>query len=124
MKYLKLIGSSSSDLSETQYTGPVLFLPWLIKFAPRLTRWNQFLESVESVHKFLQGIIESHKETFDDCNIRDFIDAYLLEIQRTTDPNSSFYGEVGGNSFFFKAFKINLKLIFPNYRTFSPYCSA
>jgi len=54
------------------------------------------VDSVDSVHKFLEGIILKHKETIDYDNIRDFIDAYLLEIQKTTDPNSSFYEKVGG----------------------------
>lgn len=73
-----------------------MFLPWLIRLAPGLTRWNEFTNSIESVHTFLQSIVEAHKATFNPSSIRDFIDSYLLEIEKTTDATSSFFGKIGG----------------------------
>lgn len=38
---------------------------------------------------------EEHRETFDENNIRDYIDAYLLEQkQRTTEVNTTFTGKI------------------------------
>ena len=42
--------------------------------------------------------IKNHKETLDTNEPRDYIDKYLIEIQNTKDPNSSFYGEKGINN--------------------------
>ena len=86
----------ASDLAETQYTGPLLFLPWLIDIAPGLTRWNQFVDSVHGVHEFLANKIQTHKATYEAGRSRDFIDSYLAEIDRTKDVNSSFYDNYGG----------------------------
>ncbi|CAG7729300.1 unnamed protein product, partial [Allacma fusca] len=43
-----------------------IFLPWFAKIAPKLSR-------------------------FDKDQPRDFVDAYTDEVQKTTDPNSSFH---------------------------------
>ncbi|CAG7786193.1 unnamed protein product [Allacma fusca] len=91
-----LLEKTRADLAETQYTGPLLFLPWLINLAPRLTRWKEFVKSVDDVHSFLANIIKSHKTTFNSQIRRDFIDSYLAEVQRITDPESSFYKSIGG----------------------------
>jgi hypothetical protein len=96
-----ILTKTSADLAETQYTGPLLFLPWLIKFAPRLTRWKAFTQSISSVHNFLQSIVNQHKQQrmkIDDVGSsmkNDFIDFYLSEIDATTDHGSSFYKEKG-----------------------------
>ena len=39
--------------------------------------------------------VEHHQETLDVNAPRDFTDAMLIEIQKTTDKNSSFYGDFG-----------------------------
>jgi len=64
--------------------------------APRLTRWHEFVNSIQSVHTFLNEIIEAHKRKFIPHELKDFIDDYLKEIENTTDPNSTFYKDVGG----------------------------
>ena len=39
--------------------------------------------------------IEDHKLTLDKNVTRDFIDAFLHKIEETTDPSSSFFGDLG-----------------------------
>ena len=39
--------------------------------------------------------VEKHLETLDVNAPRDFTDAMLIEIKKTTDPTSSFYGDFG-----------------------------
>jgi len=84
-------------LEETQYTGPLLFLPWLLKIAPGFTRWNDFIRSINSVHEFLKLAIQNHKKKLFSHTNKDFIDAYLEEIDKTGDPDSSFYKTKGGH---------------------------
>ena len=45
--------------------------------------------------KLIEAEIDNHERSFDPDNLRDFVDAYLLKIRQTTDPNSSFYGDLG-----------------------------
>jgi len=35
----------------------------------------------------VKEIVEEHKETFDENNMRDFIDVYLKEIKEGNDPD-------------------------------------
>merc|ERR1719273_2783293 len=39
--------------------------------------------------------IEEHENTLDVNDPRDFIDKFLIEVTKTTNPDSSFYGENG-----------------------------
>ena len=43
----------------------------------------------------MQSTVRDHEETIDMNEPRDFTDSALLEIQRTTDPSSSFYRDSG-----------------------------
>lgn len=98
------------DLADTQYTGPLLFLPWLVQIAPKITRWNAFVNSVTTVHQFLSCIIKAHKETFAKEKMRDFIDYYLAEIAKTSNKQSSFYGSTGGRTLLRMPCNKNVKL--------------
>ncbi|CAL8077563.1 unnamed protein product [Orchesella dallaii] len=97
-RLLNILKKTGADLAETQYTGPLLFLPWLVHVAPMLTRWKTFVNSITIVHQFLKRIIETHKNSFRENAVRDFIDDYLEEIASTKDRNSSFYGSTGEHS--------------------------
>ena len=46
--------------------------------------------------KFITDTVEQHKATLQEDSPRDFIDVYLTEIRRSTDPSSPFFGEAGG----------------------------
>ena len=48
------------------------------------------------VSEIIRAIVEQHKETIQGDSFRDFIDVYLAETQRTTDPESVFYKQEGG----------------------------
>ncbi|ODN06219.1 Methyl farnesoate epoxidase, partial [Orchesella cincta] len=97
-RLLNILKKTGADLADTQYTGPLLFLPWLVHIAPMLTRWKTFVSSITTVHQFLKRIIEAHKNSFRENTMRDFIDDYLEEIANTKDRNSSFYGSTGEHS--------------------------
>ena len=47
------------------------------------------------LQNFVLPFMKKHKTELDPDNIKDFMDLMLVEIQNTTDPKSSFYGETG-----------------------------
>jgi hypothetical protein len=49
----------------------------------------------KATQEFIEPYITEHKRTLDPDNVRDFVDLMLIEIQNTTDKESSFYGETG-----------------------------
>ena len=59
-------------------------------------RMEKFRNTRIETMKFLQEAIDSHKDSFQENSARDFIDLYFEEINRTTDPNSSFFKGEGG----------------------------
>ena len=71
-----------------------------------LTGFQAIYDSFNGPKDFIEPYIKQHQASLDPDNIRDFVDLMLVEIQNTTDPTSSFYGEVGAllkkfNFFFF-----------------------
>jgi len=44
---------------------------------------------------FMEAPVKQHMETHQDLQPRDFLDSYIDEIKKTTDPTSSFYGDSG-----------------------------
>nr|AKH03507.1 cytochrome P450 3075A1 [Paracyclopina nana] len=55
-------------------------------------------QTFKTVFSFIQPYVDEHKKTLDEENVRDFMDLFLLEIRKTTDPMSSFYGKRGENA--------------------------
>ncbi len=60
-----------------------------------MTGLNVLMETFGAAQKFIEPYIMEHKSTLDSDNIRDFVDLMLLEIEKTDDKQSSFYGEIG-----------------------------
>ena len=89
---------SAKDFMRTQAPGFVstlqLYSPMLMKLTKALG-YKNMLTAREDVDRLINAEIENHRKSFDKENIRDFLDAYILKIMETTDPNSSFYGKLG-----------------------------
>ena len=60
-----------------------------------LTSMEKNFKTLGATQEFIEPYITEHKRTLDPENIRDFVDLMLLEIENTTDKESSFYGETG-----------------------------
>ncbi|CAG7836820.1 unnamed protein product [Allacma fusca] len=56
---------------------------------------TQGLQTHKAVQKLIRETIDEHKATLQEDAPRDFIDAFLIESNKTTDVNSSFYQEDG-----------------------------
>ena len=63
---------------------PTWFFPFLAKIFPKMEGSNYcegHTGKPGDIKHFLIEAIQDHKNTFDENNIRDFIDSYLIEIQ-------------------------------------------
>ncbi|XP_076069289.1 cytochrome P450 2L1-like [Oratosquilla oratoria] len=74
------------------------FFPWLTKIFPVCVQKKVFAYKVmmdlrNQICTFFKEIIDNHKATLDPANPRDYIDAYLLEMEDSKDePKSTFTG--------------------------------
>ena len=69
--------------------------PWLAKVFPGLFNFDYATKCLVDVSDMMEENILKHKETLDANAPRDFIDMMLIEIENTTDPGSSFHGQLG-----------------------------
>lgn len=70
------------------------FAPWLKYVFPNAQKKIEILG--EKFLKFCKDAVASHWDTWEkERESRDFIDEYISEIKKTTDPGSSFYGQMG-----------------------------
>ena len=56
---------------------------------------DKAFQTNKELQEFIEPYINKHQQTLDPDNIRDFVDLMLLEIQNTTNTDSSFYGKTG-----------------------------
>ena len=75
----------------------VLFLtfPWVFKMFSNLLGRQDDIILNRNIFSFIVKSIRVHKNTLDVNSPRDVIDTMLVEIEKTTDKNSSFYEESG-----------------------------
>ncbi|GFV86880.1 cytochrome P450 18a1 [Trichonephila clavipes] len=77
-----------------------MFFPWLRKILSyfNIGSKEKLVKMLNEIKKYCRNELKKHEETFDPDNIRDFMDGYLLEIQkRSSDPNTTFTKEVLGD---------------------------
>ena len=60
-----------------------------------ITGMDKAFQTNKELQEFIEPYINKHQQTLDPDNIRDFVDLMLLEIQNTTNTDSSFYGKTG-----------------------------
>jgi len=61
----------------------------------KITGIDQLFKTCAAMTDFIEPYINEHQRTLDADNIRDFVDLMLLEIQNTTNLDSSFFGKTG-----------------------------
>ncbi|XP_075430111.1 cytochrome P450 2D17-like isoform X2 [Ascaphus truei] len=65
-------------------------VPWLMKIPGLLGRVLQY---EWDIIQFLKDIVSEHKKTWDPNHIRDFIDAFLQEMEKVTEDGDSSFNE-------------------------------
>ena len=63
---------------------PLPFFDWL-------SGWKQSKDCVDSLLTVIKPEVEQHEKTFDENDMRDFIDVYLKNIKECKDSTSSFF---------------------------------
>ncbi|GFV86873.1 cytochrome P450 18a1 [Trichonephila clavipes] len=74
-----------------------MFFPWLRKILSyfNIGSKGKLVKVLKEIKDYCRKEMKKHEETLDPNNIRDFMDGYLLEIQkRSKDPNTTFRKEV------------------------------
>ncbi|GFS87502.1 cytochrome P450 2U1 [Nephila pilipes] len=74
-----------------------IFFPWLREILSFFNIGNKgkLVKALKEMKDFSRKEIKKHEETLDPNNIRDFMDGYLLEIQKkSNDPNTTFKKDV------------------------------
>lgn len=78
-----------------------ILFPKFAEAFPNISGYSEFAKLVNEFLKIPDGAIKDHEiNPAEDEQPRDFIDAYLNEINKTTNPNSSFYKQTGSNLLF------------------------
>ena len=80
--------------------GAAFFFPTLTKIAPNMTGYNSLISMNDPVIELIKVKLAEHKDTYEDSNNRDLMDAYWQEILNTSDRHSSFFESEGGNELF------------------------
>uniref|UniRef100_A0A8C6USY1 Cytochrome P450, family 2, subfamily N, polypeptide 13 n=1 Tax=Neogobius melanostomus TaxID=47308 RepID=A0A8C6USY1_9GOBI len=81
-------------LSETLYIEGTIWaqlygsFPWLMKHLPGLH--NKMFKNLETVLEFIAEEVEKHKPDLDPSNPRDYIDAFIIEMQNHKDSDAGF----------------------------------
>ena len=57
--------------------------------------FNGLKDLLTDVKNVISPVIAEHHKNLDEDNLQDFMDVYLTEIKKTTDPQSSFYQKRG-----------------------------
>ena len=73
----------------------LFFYPKVSKFFPNYSGWNTLEEKAKSKTDLFDRIIEEHFESLQADAPRDFMDVYLMEINRTENKESSFHPKTG-----------------------------
>ena len=72
----------------------VIFLyPWITKIYPKAFGRDQTLKVIHEILDLLEASVKTHKENLDPDAPNDYTDTMLIEMERTTDTTSSFYGQ-------------------------------
>ncbi|ODM92726.1 Farnesoate epoxidase [Orchesella cincta] len=71
------------------------FAPFLRHIAPNLSGWTSLLEAVRELNQHSEKAIMEHKSKLDPNCPEDLIDHYLIEMNKTKDPKSSFFQTIG-----------------------------
>ena len=69
--------------------------PWLARVPGLAAVWEQNTRILAEAGQLVQETIARHQATRDSLEPRDYTDMALAEIERTTDPASSFHGQTG-----------------------------
>ncbi|XP_030582480.1 cytochrome P450 2J2-like [Archocentrus centrarchus] len=89
-QYQSIIGNFSEILSLQGTTSTQMYntMPWLMKWLPGPHK--KMFTMVQQINDFIEISIKEHKENLNPALPRDYIDAFLIEMGKNEDKDSSF----------------------------------
>lgn len=92
-KFLKLMHVLDENMARM---GPALAIFPFLRYIPGDPfQFKVVLKNLETYRAFFKEFIDEHKETFDENNIRDYIDAFLVEMNlHKEEPDNTFTGNM------------------------------
>ena len=66
-----------------------------MKIAPNLIGWEGYKKEVAYIYEYLKATSAEKLKNYDDNSHESFADVFIREMNKTTDPNSSLYGDRG-----------------------------
>lgn len=69
-------------------------MPWLRHIIPNASGYTNIRNVLDENLEFFTKTVEEHKKNLNEDDLKDFIDVYLAEVKKTSDPSSKFYGEM------------------------------
>jgi len=72
----------------------LLFLPWVKHIFPEKSGYNAVRKVLDENRILFEMAVAEHKKNFQEDDLKDFIDVYIAEMKKTTDPKSMFYGDM------------------------------
>ena len=92
-KFRLLMELINKLLTVVNFSSPAFIFPSLSRFS--IFSFDKANPTIKALCEFIHERVEEHRQTFDENNIRDYIDAYLVEQkQRTSERNTTFTGEI------------------------------
>jgi cytochrome P450 len=91
-EFKRLINLLNKLFTSVNGSSPAFIFPWL-RHIP-IFNFPGATEYASALFNFVAGIVEEHRRNFDEDNINDYIDAYLLEQkQRANEVDTTFTGK-------------------------------
>ena len=92
-KFKRLMDLLNTLLAVLNFSSPAFIFPELSKV--KFFHFNDANPTLKALSEFIGEMVEEHRQNFDENNINDYIDAYLLEQkQRTSEINTTFTGKL------------------------------
>lgn len=93
-KFVKIVNALEENFKVNGFVGLLNFIP-ILKYIPGdLFNVNRTLKNVKYVEDMFQELIDEHHESYDENNIRDYVDAFIKEMGRQDrGDNSTFTDE-------------------------------
>jgi len=91
-EFFQRIGATPQQLIALSFPRMAKLLGWI---APNVLERGKTIAINQEIMALMHATVRDHEETIDANAPRDFTDSVLLEVLRTTDPSSSFYGDWG-----------------------------
>ncbi|GAB6027576.1 hypothetical protein CHUAL_001815 [Chamberlinius hualienensis] len=86
-KFLRFLHLMDEGMQLFSVAAPASYVPGL-RYVPGINwAYNQIVKNREEMFEFFKQIVEDHKATRDPTKARDFVDEYLMEIDKQTNNN-------------------------------------